>query len=479
MAFSYELFKSPSESIRLLTIEPDVDERLICCTIDHYEFSSTHAHQVCPAYTAVSYTWSPVTPRQTIKLNGRNISVGYNLWLLLTHLRRAGDQSLVWVDALCIDQDNVLEKNAQVSIMRLIYQQASQIFAWLGEASIGMQPLGESKPSFEAEAGSDAVIKKLNDHQEIGPPTGVYVQDTLGGELSASSVSLWNGLASLCARNYWKRTWILQEISQNPDSVTVHCGTHNMKLNTLRREIRRALDKLRNFLQYGKVDVSGCPAESNLEKETYGSGLKQQLRKRADEISKNTLLTSPMEWNELPLLTWFQIASHTFCSDPRDKVYSVVDLANGATRHTVHQKHGKKVKFIQPDYSKSTSALLWEVLTHCCESVDHHALDIRLIRYLTSCLEISIHEIQHMLDKRTSDCPAHLFNGHGGSWEWVAGHYREIPGTAGRRNELHGNIFTPRVDFGMMSTAGSMPNPRDIRQRALHLRAGVGTQHMW
>ena len=350
MDFSYDTLTNPSESIRLLTIVPDLDEATVRCIISQYKFSVAHSHQQCPAYCAVSYTWSPLDPRQPIELNGQHLSIGYNLWLLLKQLRRAGKQGLLWVDALCINQANIYEKNAQVAIMRLIYYSASQVFAWLGEASPGVQ---SSDLAFEVEAGSDAILKKLNDDQEDGPPSEVYVKGTLGGELSMTSVRLWNAVAALFARDYWTRTWILQEISQKPESVIIHCGSHSIRLNTLRREIRRAVNKLRNFLQYGKVlssdpdmDMSDLLTEQDMEKDRYCSGVKQQLRKSADTISKHTLLAGTVEWNELPLLTWFQIASHTFCSDPRDKVYSLVDLANGAPGRRTQFAVGKGVKFI-------------------------------------------------------------------------------------------------------------------------------------
>ena len=62
-----------------------------------------------------------------------------------------------------------------------------------------------------------------------------------------TSVRLWNALAELFARDYWKRSWILQEISQKPVSVMIHCDSYRIRLNTLRREVRRALNKLRNL----------------------------------------------------------------------------------------------------------------------------------------------------------------------------------------------------------------------------------------
>jgi hypothetical protein len=41
---------------------------------------------------------------------------------------------IFWIDNLCIDQDNPLEKNHQVHLMRDIYQKANSILVWLGDA---------------------------------------------------------------------------------------------------------------------------------------------------------------------------------------------------------------------------------------------------------------------------------------------------------------------------------------------------------
>ena len=139
MDFSYDTFVNPSKSIRLLTIVPGVDEATVRCMIGQYKSPVAHTNQQCPAYWSISYTWFPVDPRQIIELNGQPLSIGYNLWLFLKQLRRAGQRGLLWVDALCINQVNIYDKNAQVAIMRHIYYAALQVFAWLGEASMGMQ----------------------------------------------------------------------------------------------------------------------------------------------------------------------------------------------------------------------------------------------------------------------------------------------------------------------------------------------------
>ena len=43
---------------------------------------------------------------------------------------KAGDP--VWIDAVCIDQDNTDKKNAQVGRMHDIYSCCNQVYVWLG-----------------------------------------------------------------------------------------------------------------------------------------------------------------------------------------------------------------------------------------------------------------------------------------------------------------------------------------------------------
>ena len=76
MDFSYDILTNPSESIRLLTIVPDLDEATVRCIISQYKFSVAHSHQQCPAYCAISYTWSPLGPRQSKELNGQHLLIG-------------------------------------------------------------------------------------------------------------------------------------------------------------------------------------------------------------------------------------------------------------------------------------------------------------------------------------------------------------------------------------------------------------------
>lgn len=91
-------------------------------------------------FTAISYTWGFKTPMFVLRLNGALLQVRENVNQFFQHTIRHNIVTLpVWVDSICIDQDDLDEKNHQVAMMGDIYASASQVIVWLGRASI--QPL--------------------------------------------------------------------------------------------------------------------------------------------------------------------------------------------------------------------------------------------------------------------------------------------------------------------------------------------------
>ena len=70
-------------------------------------------------------------------LNGRPFTVRHNLWKFLEKGRADSFVDDLWIDALCIDQKNVSERNHQVQRMANIYGQALHVFAWVGTGTEG------------------------------------------------------------------------------------------------------------------------------------------------------------------------------------------------------------------------------------------------------------------------------------------------------------------------------------------------------
>jgi hypothetical protein len=67
-----------------------------------------------------------------IRVDGSNFQVTRNCYDAIVHLRRTETPRVVWIDAICIDQDNAQEKNAQVERLGAIYIRAERTIIWLG-----------------------------------------------------------------------------------------------------------------------------------------------------------------------------------------------------------------------------------------------------------------------------------------------------------------------------------------------------------
>lgn len=87
-----------------------------------------------PSYDALSYVWGDAKEVSEIILDGQSFLVTRNLQAALYQVRQTQQTRTLWVDALCINQDDVHERSDQVSQMQHIYSQASTVLVSLGTA---------------------------------------------------------------------------------------------------------------------------------------------------------------------------------------------------------------------------------------------------------------------------------------------------------------------------------------------------------
>ena len=119
-----------ADSIRLL--EPvTIENNRLVYKIAHFPRAAT------PSYTAVSYAWDRGPPRHYLVLNRECFHLRRNLRDCLRclgqhALHRTVPWTHIWVDAICIDQTNDLERAAQVGLMDQIYSNADVVSVWLG-----------------------------------------------------------------------------------------------------------------------------------------------------------------------------------------------------------------------------------------------------------------------------------------------------------------------------------------------------------
>ena len=120
----------------------------------------------------------------------------------MKYIRLNEQVRVLWIDALCINQQDVSERNHQVSQMGRIYQSATGVLAWLGllddSSIVAIEYLSEFGMELEE-------LRRLN--------TDAF---DIYKKIKA--------ITSFCTRDYWSRLWIIQELVV-ASRVTLHCGT--------------------------------------------------------------------------------------------------------------------------------------------------------------------------------------------------------------------------------------------------------------
>ncbi|KAI8948589.1 heterokaryon incompatibility protein-domain-containing protein [Xylaria longipes] len=122
----YEPLDPARNEIRLLVLLPGKAVDDLICTLRKVSLDSFSD------FDALSYVWGDVSTKLPIKVNGEAFLITANLETALRALRKPRKRRSIWVDALCINQEDVDEKNIQVPQMGRLYSTARSVVAWLG-----------------------------------------------------------------------------------------------------------------------------------------------------------------------------------------------------------------------------------------------------------------------------------------------------------------------------------------------------------
>ncbi|KAG6365950.1 hypothetical protein INS49_000126 [Diaporthe citri] len=200
-AYKYLPMSQGQALIRILNLLPGFGSMQIRCVTE------VHPVDRAPPYTALSYTWGLEEPRQEIELDGQLFMVRPNLHNFLRRIRHDKSTCVIWIDAICIDQENPVEKGHQVAMMGDIYRSARDVQVWLGEAADNSDQAMDLL--LEIEGSGRTMDEQRNNivrevyRQRVGKP-----------------------LLKLYTRPYWQRVWILQEVFLAKD-IRIICGSRD------------------------------------------------------------------------------------------------------------------------------------------------------------------------------------------------------------------------------------------------------------
>ncbi|CAJ2500407.1 Uu.00g032600.m01.CDS01 [Anthostomella pinea] len=254
-------------SIRVVTIVPGNFPDKVNLTLAHIRLDQDQP------FEALSYTWGDVSDgTRRIYIDHFALVATKNLFEALRRLRHPAERRTIWIDALCINQQDNVEKAVQLPLMRYIYQKASLAVVWVGEAE-GDGDDDETRWACQCFEHLATYASMWYDKPQAATQRGVRAR------LSAFDLPR---LFRFLDKPWFTRAWTFQEVCLS-ENIRVVCGSHCLPWHTLVFAFAAA--------RLG-VDGAGLP------------GVSKFASARADY------------WALFHLV------------DPRDRVYSLLGLAN-------------------------------------------------------------------------------------------------------------------------------------------------------
>ncbi|KAJ0164211.1 Heterokaryon incompatibility protein 6, OR allele [Colletotrichum tanaceti] len=216
---SYRALDHTTDAFRLLYIRPP---ELEPSSSAHNDLVTTelryHRLSDAPPFTALSYCWGQAATRSPIVIDGAVQRCGLNGELALRHLRRA-EGVHVWIDQLCINQNDNAEKGRQVRMMRRIYSAAARVAVWTG------LPADDSDLLLPHLRAMSALIRQLRYADVVRAHADIAFLRRVSRAFRA--------FRAFCERPYWTRLWIIQEFAVGAE-IDVLCGRASVEYAELR-----------------------------------------------------------------------------------------------------------------------------------------------------------------------------------------------------------------------------------------------------
>jgi len=308
-----------------------------------------HDDNVPTIYHALSYAWGDQPPTETIECDDQQIKVTRHLLEGLKSIYATTGISVIWVDAICINQEDDNEKASQVAKMHRIYREATSVVVWLGsskdDSDLAMDAIVQASRIEQPELPTDeneALISILR-HSENTP--------------ILFDPSMFTPVARLSDRAWFRRLWIAQEYFC-ARAVTFCCGQKSISGEAFIKVLMSL-----SIHSFGRT-VPKAFGDEDVSKLYLGFKMLTELQRIKSELER---------------LTFFELVLHgrkRVAKEPLDRIYAVYGMAENLDN--------PYKKAIPINYSADNKSNYWNVFISFAKVALLHEPHLRLLSVVDS-----------------------------------------------------------------------------------------------
>lgn len=337
LSYQYEPLQS-SRHIRLLRLRG----QLANWRLRSHELINVHLDHA-PTFCAISYRWDTEKGSGYVSIGNKVLRVTLSCKAAMIYFSKMTPGRFIWIDAVCINQADVEEKNTQVALMRNIYQSAHSTTVWLGEAL----PDHEFALNLHAALRSDVFdINNMELAKREDPNHPLYPSRETNDEVKRPYHDDWrkvpDTLELVLQRSWFGRVWMIQEVALG-QRIVVCCANALFEWNQLVEATRRL-----------------AAAQGPNRKALFDLPLK--IMEARDHHQRHTFSFYQI----------LQLGRSFDASDPRDKIYGMLGLSEDFAN-----------AIGPPDYNKP-AAEVWSNMA--CMYLERYSL--RGLSMLTSAIDL-------------------------------------------------------------------------------------------
>lgn len=315
----YQYTQLETNQVRVMNIAVEPLTGFLVCHFDVRDLASSQG-----AYIAISYCWGDPKPAHRVLCsNGQSLLVTESAAEIMKFVIPRNPTDFFWIDQLCINQADPVEKAAQVSVMGQIYSLTKQVVAWMGRGD---------RSSKRAIAFVRMLSGQIEDLEREGlQPTRASLKSLPGRvrndvpQLKASRK--WSALSHLLGNPWFERVWVMQEVIM-ACAKTSHTASGESHILLSFEKCSIDFDGLAKVLEV----IENCDLDSELcyYRQNKDRSIERGITPRGLEAIKTFSTSREFKSRGIPILFNFVLshAWHFKASNDRDKLYAVMAFAD-------------------------------------------------------------------------------------------------------------------------------------------------------